>query len=99
MSAVGQYVYAQLVTEGVPEVAEALRQISMEEMHHLKIFGTLAQQLGADPRLWSVWKGRHVWWTPGVADLSAEAGTAALWRHTDGAGFDPEVSEPMPVDP
>ena len=64
MSAVGQYVYAQLVTEGVPEVAEALRQISMEEMHHLKIFGTLAQQLGADPRLWSVWKGRHVWWTP-----------------------------------
>ena len=64
MSAVCRYFYDHLVTSGVPELAEALHHISIEEMHHLEIFGILALQLGADPRLWSVQQGRYIWWTP-----------------------------------
>lgn len=64
MTAVGQYVYGQWIVAGVPEAATALHQISLVEMHHLKIFGTLALQLGADPRLWSLRQGRRAWWTP-----------------------------------
>ncbi len=64
MSTVGRYLYAQMVTAGMPEVAEALRELSIVEMHHLHIFGTLAVQLGMDPRLWSVRQGRRCWWSP-----------------------------------
>lgn len=64
MTAVSLYFYDHLVTAGVPEVAQAFHAISEVEMHHLEIFGTLALQLGADPRLWSAQQGRRVWWTP-----------------------------------
>lgn len=64
MSAVALYFYSDLVTAELPEVAEVFHHISIVEMRHLKIFGTLARQLGADPRLWSVQNGGRSWWTP-----------------------------------
>lgn len=64
MSAVSRYLYDQIVTAGMPEVAEAFRELSIVEMRHLHMFGTLACQLGMDPRLWSVRQGRRFWWTP-----------------------------------
>lgn len=61
MSAVSLYFYNNLITEN--EIAQAFHQISIVEMHHLKIFGKLALELGADPRLWER-KRNMVWWTP-----------------------------------
>lgn len=65
MSAVAMYLYDGLVTAEMEEVAESFRRISVVEMHHLEIFGTLAHQLGEDPRMWGVNQGRKSWWTPG----------------------------------
>lgn len=65
MSAVALYFYDHLVTAELSEVAEAFHKISVVEMHHLEIFGTLARQMGEDPRLWGVNQGRKYWWTPG----------------------------------
>ena len=64
MSTVSRYLHAQIVTMGLPEVAEAFQSLSITEMHHLKIFGTLSFQLGMDPRLWSMRQGRRFWWSP-----------------------------------
>lgn len=64
MSAVSLYFYDHLVTAWRPEVAECFHHISVVEMRHLEIFGTLALQLGMDPRLWSARQGRRFWWTP-----------------------------------
>lgn len=64
MSAVSRYLYGHLVTAGMPEVAETLLQIGIVEMHHLNIFGALALQMGEDPRLWSVQRGKRLWWSP-----------------------------------
>ena len=64
MSAVSLYCYNRLVTAGMPELAECFHHISMVEMRHLEIFGTLALQLGMDPRLWTARQGRRTWWTP-----------------------------------
>lgn len=66
MSAVSLYFYNSLVTrEFFQEVAECFHRISLVEMHHLDIFGELAQKLGTDPRLWSYNKGRMYYWCPG----------------------------------
>lgn len=72
MSAVALYCYDHLVTADLPEVAEVFQKISMTEMHHLEIFGTLARQLGADPRLWCRQSGRATWWTPGYLHYSQQ---------------------------
>lgn len=64
LSAVSLYFYDHLITAGVPEVAKAFHDISIVEMHHLEIFGTLAMQLGADPRMWYSQQGRRMWWSP-----------------------------------
>jgi bacterioferritin len=68
MSAVARYFYGHLGTEDLPEVAEAFHQIGIVEMRHLEIFGTLARQLGADPRLWCVQAGRQRYWSAGCLD-------------------------------
>lgn len=65
MTAVNFYFYSHLMTAEYPEVAEVFHKLSVVEMHHLEIFGTLARQLGADPRLWCKQGGRRTWWTPG----------------------------------
>ena len=41
-------------------------------MHHLEIFGTLARQMGADPRLWQRRAGRMLYWSPGYNDYPQE---------------------------
>lgn len=63
MSAVSLYVYNQLVTENLPDLASAFQRISIDEMRHLKIFGTIALQLGADPRLWIKRGHTPVYWS------------------------------------
>lgn len=60
MSAVAVYVYDHLVTAELPEVADAFRGIGAVEMRHLEIFGTLARQMGEDPRLWGKIGRAHV---------------------------------------
>lgn len=66
MTAVSLYFYDHLVTAQQQEVAHAFLRISMVEMHHLDIFGTLAHQMGEDPRLWGFGQGgRKNWWSPG----------------------------------
>ena len=74
ISAVAMYVYDHLVTHGLDEVAEAFHKISIVEMHHLEIFGTLALQLGEDPRLWGVNQGRKSWWSPGYLSYPRQLG-------------------------
>lgn len=73
MSAVSLYFYNSLVTgSSFEEVSQCFRQISMVEMHHLEIFGKLALQLGADPRLWSWQNRRRVYWSPGYNQYPRE---------------------------
>lgn len=65
MSAVALYFYNSTVANGpYEEVGRAFRKISMVEMHHLNIYAELAELLGADPRLWSVNRGRPTYWSP-----------------------------------
>lgn len=74
MSAVAMYLYDRLVTPELQEAAQAFHQISVVEMHHLEIFGTLSRQLGEDPRLWGVNEGRKRWWTPGYLQYQTRLG-------------------------
>lgn len=65
MSAVSLYFYNSLATERQHEpIASCFHHVSIVEMHHLEIFGKLAQQLGADPRLWSLRGARKLYWSP-----------------------------------
>lgn len=73
-SAIQLYVYNHMITAQWPTVAELFRCISLVEMHHLKIFGTLACQLGADPRLWCRQGGRMTWWTPAYLQYTRHLG-------------------------
>lgn len=72
MSAVSLYFYNQLRTMYCKEIADCFHHISIVEMHHLEIFGTLAFQLGRDPRLWTRIKNRMAYWTPGYNHYPAE---------------------------
>ncbi|WP_243009097.1 manganese catalase family protein [Clostridium sp. AM58-1XD] len=72
MSAISLYFYDHLITYQTETVARVFHNISIVEMHHLEIFGTLAMQLGEDPRLWSrtrsnfysLRQGPYTWWSP-----------------------------------
>lgn len=65
MSAVTTYFYnSMMVKAGYDEVADCFHHIMIVEMHHLDIFGQLAWQLGADPRLWSYEDGAQIYWSP-----------------------------------
>ena len=66
MSAVSLYFYNSLIANGkYEEIGKTFHKISMVEMHHMNIYGQLAQKLGADPRLWSVERRRFTYWSPG----------------------------------
>lgn len=65
MSAISLYLYDSIVEAECPEVAEVFHHISIVEMHHLRIFATLAWQLGEDPRLWSQRNRSKMYWSPG----------------------------------
>ena len=64
MSAVSLYFYNNLITAQHPELPAIFHKISIVEMHHLEIFGKLALQLGADPRLWTQRGNKMVYWSP-----------------------------------
>lgn len=65
MSAVSLYFYNSIISQQkYPDVAEGFHKISIVEMHHLDIFGSLAFLLGADPRLWSTNRNRLAYWSP-----------------------------------
>ena len=47
MSTIGLYIYNSIfLTSDTARIAEIFKNISIVEMHHLKIFGKLADQLG-----------------------------------------------------
>ena len=51
MSTIGLYIYNSIfLTSDTARIAEIFKNISIVEMHHLKIFGQLADQLGESPR-------------------------------------------------
>ena len=64
MSAVSLYFYNHLRTAYCAEIASCFHHVSIVEMHHLEIFGTLALQLGVDPRLWTRSRNQMAYWTP-----------------------------------
>lgn len=78
MSAVARYFYDHLQTSYFSEVAEAFHFISIVEMHHLEIFGTLAKECGEDPRLWSVGggkpSGKKYWWSSSYVQYTDQLG-------------------------
>lgn len=66
MSAVSLYFYNSVIlTPEQEQIARCFHQIGVVEMHHLKIFATLAFQMGEDPRLWSFQnRSRPTYWSP-----------------------------------
>lgn len=76
MSAVSLYFYNSLITREIrSDIAECFHRISIVEMHHMDIFGTLALKLGSDPRLWSYNKGRMYYWCPGCNQYPTQLGS------------------------
>lgn len=65
MSAVSLCFFNHLAAYRLEDVAKVFHDISMTEMRHLEIFGTLARQLGETPRLWTRRGEGKVYWSPG----------------------------------
>lgn len=65
ISAITLYFYNSVILNpDYVDFAKCFHKISMVEMHHLDIFATLAYQMGADPRLWSMEKRGLCYWSP-----------------------------------
>ncbi|HIT90996.1 MAG TPA: rubrerythrin family protein [Candidatus Merdenecus merdavium] len=64
MSAISLYFYNHIITEEYKEISSYFMKISMVEMHHLDIFGKIAYEFGANPKLWALKRGQMVYWTP-----------------------------------
>ena len=66
MSTIGLYIYNSIfLSSDADRIAEIFKNISITEMHHLKIFGQLAEQLGESPRLWTHRQNRMIYWSSG----------------------------------
>lgn len=66
MSTIGLYIYNSIfLSSDADRIAEIFKNISITEMHHLKIFGQLAKQLGESPRLWTHRQYRMFYWQAG----------------------------------
>lgn len=63
MSAVNSYLYNSVVSKSNGDLSVIFDKIAIVEMRHLKIFSSLAFQLGQDPRIWSVYKKRYKYWS------------------------------------
>ena len=73
MSTISRYFYNSVILSSeYGAFAECFHRISIVEMHHLNIFATLAYQMGADPRLWSLQKRRPYYWTPAYNNYPRE---------------------------
>lgn len=64
MSAISQYVYNSLITDSNQELSLVFHKVSIVEMHHLQIFGKLAYELGEDPRMWTHYGCKKIYWSP-----------------------------------
>lgn len=64
MTAVTQYTYQHIILEaGYPEISDMLACISMTEMKHLVILGTIMENCGVEPRFADVSTGRERYWS------------------------------------
>ena len=73
MTAVSLYIYNSLaIPKPYDQFGPCFEQIAITEMHHLDIFGELAEQLGADPRLWECKGCKCAYWTPAYNDYPRE---------------------------
>lgn len=73
MSTISLCLYNNFTTSpGYEDISFLFHKISIVEMHHLHIFGTLARELGESPRLWTHSRGRMAYWTPGYNQYPAE---------------------------
>ena len=72
MCAVSLYFYNRLLSQEQQKIADIFSKMAVVEMHHLEIFGMLAHQMGADPRLWQRRAGRMLYWSPGYNDYPQE---------------------------
>lgn len=71
LSTISLYCYNSLITKRqYPEISAAFHELMIIEMHHLEIFGTIATQLGADPRWWSWRANKNMYWSPGYNKYS-----------------------------
>lgn len=93
MSTISSYFYNSVVlSHEYEDFAECFHKISIVEMHHLNIFASLAFQMGADPRLWSLKNRRPQYWTPSYNDYSRKVKEiienairgeeGAIWKYT-----------------
>ena len=74
------FFYASIILgSGHPNFAEDLRHIAAADLHHLDLFGQLAFQLGAEPRLWMPGRGRPIWWWPGYCRYSRDPRRLLRW--------------------
>ncbi len=72
MTTISMYLYNIIRTgEDCEELSALFMRINIVEMHHLKIFGSLAMALGEDPRLWSGRSGCRDYWTPAYSQYPA----------------------------
>lgn len=62
MTAITKYVYQSFICRN-KAIAKALERISMDEMHHLDILGTLIDKLGGDPKYCDPNSISHDFWT------------------------------------
>ena len=72
MSAISLYIFNQLITGYNPDISTVFHKVSIVEMHHLEIFGTLAQQLGEEPRLWTQHGCKKIYWSPSYNQYPCE---------------------------
>lgn len=78
MTAISLYFYNNLITSCCEEISVCFHRISIVEMHHMKIFGQLAKNLGMDPRLWTRQGRRFAYWTPGYNQYPVQLNTLLL---------------------
>ncbi len=93
MSAVSLYFYNFLVTAENREISEAFRQISIVEMHHMEIFGTLARQLGEQSAFMDTVRCAKAVLDAGIPLLSAFIRPAVELRSARRTRGNQEVSE------
>lgn len=65
MNAISLYFYNSVILkQEYADFAKCFHDIGIIEMHHLHIFASIAFQMGADPRLWSVRRQQSWYWSP-----------------------------------
>ncbi len=72
-TAIAQYFYHHIQLKGCyPDVAEALEEIAIQEMHHLELLAECIVKLGGDPVLAVSTRKGVQWWRGNMADCSKQ---------------------------